>query len=86
MTHHVRDFIGKPWLTIDELEVGVTYFCKARNFRYGVWNGKAFDYMREKFGDTYPATENHWDTGAPHGTVKPFVKRLVKDLDSKAPS
>jgi hypothetical protein len=82
MTYHVRDFIGKPWLTIDELEVGSEYFCNARNFSYGVWNGKAFDYMREKFGATFPDTELHWDIGAPHGTVKPFVKMLDRQLPS----
>lgn len=80
MTHHVRDFIGKPWLTIAELEVGTTYFCKARNFQYGVWNGKRFDYMRQKFGDTFPATEQHYDEGAPYGTVKPFIKVLDCDV------
>lgn len=74
MSHHLRDFIGKPWLTVDELEVGHTYFCKARNFLYGTWNGEVFTYTRQKFGQAFPAKEFHWDEGAPFGTVKPFIK------------
>ncbi|RKZ47394.1 MAG: hypothetical protein DRQ58_06810 [Gammaproteobacteria bacterium] len=60
------------WIAKDDLIVGVTYFCKGRNFTEGVWNGERFEYMREKWGATYPAVEDHWDEGAPYGTVKPF--------------
>jgi len=66
------------YLTKDELIVGATYKCKARNFTEGVWNGTNFDYMRYKFGSTFPDTEDHWDEGAPHGTVKPL--ELIKEL------
>ena len=58
----------------DKLEVGVEYRCDARNFTIGTWNGEAFDYIRHKFGDTFPDTEFHWDDGPPHGTVKPIEK------------
>jgi hypothetical protein len=55
-----------------EMIVGRAYRCKARNFTVGIWNGESFDYMRTKFGATFPDVEYHWDDGAPHGTVKPL--------------
>lgn len=60
----------------EDLIIGQTYFCKARNFAFGTWNGENFDYMRTKFGSTFPDTEKHWDDGAPHGTVKPFAIQI----------
>lgn len=63
------------YLKINELEVGATYICKARNFTEGVWDGKAFNYMRTKWRDTFPDKEYHWDEGAPYGTVKPLYKK-----------
>jgi len=56
----------------DKLVVGQAYHCSARNFETGTWNGKSFDYMREKFGHTFPAQEYHWDDGPPFGTVRPM--------------
>lgn len=58
----------------DQLVVGAKYECLARNFTEGTWNGEAFDYMRYKWGDTFPDTEFHWDDGPPYGTVKPLTK------------
>lgn len=58
----------------DQLIIGTQYTCNARNFTVGTWNGEAFDYMRTKFGDTFPDTEYHWDDGPPYGTVKPLKK------------
>ncbi len=60
------------WIPREELVVGMTYLCKARNFYIGKWNGKGFDYMRRKFGSVFPDVEYHWDDGAPYGTVKPL--------------
>jgi len=57
-----------------DLVIGQKYSCEARNFRYGVWNGKSFDYMREKFGDTFQDQEFHYDDGPPFGTVKPICE------------
>lgn len=69
----LADFVPfDKWIPVDKLVIGVTYLCKARNFTYGTWNGEGFDYMRTKFGTTYPAVEFHWDTNGAYGTVKPF--------------
>ena len=62
-----EDYIKK-----EDLVVGQRYTCDARNFTVGTWNGVAFDYMRNKFNHWFPDTEDHWDDGPPHGTVKPF--------------
>lgn len=69
------------WIPKDELEVGVLYLCKARNFLYGRWNGEEFEYMRNKWGSTFPDTELHWDDGPPYGTVKPFKKVSDDEVD-----
>lgn len=70
----LEDYIPfDKWIAKEDMIVGKKYFCKARNFEIGTWNGEAFDYERTKFGFTFPDTEDHWDAGAPHGTVKPFA-------------
>ena len=56
----------------DELVFGETYYCEARNFQYGMWDGEKFVYHRTKFGSVFVDSEYHWDDGAPHGTVKPL--------------
>lgn len=66
-------FIDK-WIPKDQMEVGAEYECKARNFKVGKWDGRAFGYMRTKFGQTFPDIEYHWDDGPPYGTVKPLKK------------
>ena len=58
----------------DKLVEGARYRCDARNFEEGTWNGRTFDYMRTKFGQTFPDEELHWDDGPPYGTVKPLEK------------
>lgn len=55
------------------LVTGRRYYCLARNFEVGTWNGEAFEYMRTKFKDTYLDTELHWDDDEKHGTVKPLA-------------
>lgn len=61
----------KCWIPIEVMAVGY-YACSARNFTVGKWNGEAFEYIRTKFGKSFPDTEDHWDTGRPHGTVRPI--------------
>ena len=61
------------WIPVDKMEVG-WYLADGRNFSIGYWNGEEFEYTRHKWGMQYEATEYHWDTGAPHGTVKPIRK------------
>lgn len=71
--YNFKELNKEKWLKKEELTVGQKYICCARNFTIGTWNGTNFDYMRTKFGSTFPDTEDHWDDGAPFGTVKPFV-------------
>jgi broad specificity phosphatase PhoE len=59
------------WIPLEVMAIGY-YLCDARNFEVGYWNGKEFEYMRTKFGSTFPDTEEHWDRGSPHGTSKPI--------------
>ena len=69
----LKDYLPfDTWIAKKHLTVGSTYFCKARNFKYGVWNGESFNYMRTKCGSEFPDVEYHWDDGSPHGTVKPL--------------
>lgn len=61
----------QKWIPLEEMQIG-NYLCKARNFEVGHWNGKEFEYVRQKFSFTFPDTEEHWDRGAPYGTAKPI--------------
>ena len=58
---------------------GWLYEIKSRNLTLGVFrkDKKGFIGIREKFGHEYLFVEDHWDTGAPFGTVKP-QKRLER--------
>jgi hypothetical protein len=59
------------------------YRVNARNLAVGVFRAetRGFIGIREKFGEQYLFTEYHWDSGAPHGTVKPLEK--IGDVDSE---
>ena len=61
----------QSWIPLEFMAVGY-YVCSARNFAVGKWNGSTFEYIRTKFGSSFPDTEDHWDTGNPHGTVRPI--------------
>lgn len=67
-----ENYLTGKWIPKEELIDGQVYMCDARNFTLGVWNGDVFEYLRYKFGTTFPDTECHWDDGPPHGTVKPY--------------
>jgi hypothetical protein len=58
------------FIPLDQCEHGWLYYIKAR------FNGpkKEFIGIRTKFGSRYLFGEYHWDTGPPHGTVKPVAK------------
>ncbi len=64
------------YLKINELKDGWTYRIFARNAYIGIWQQeeKGFIISRFKFEHNYLFVEDHWDTGAPHGTVKPFFE------------
>lgn len=62
------------YLPIDQMKSGHLYRIGARNASYGIWveEEKGFIISRHKFTANYLFVEYHWDTGAPHGTVKPW--------------
>jgi len=63
------------YLKMVELREGGTYRIIARNADIGIWmlRIRGFLILRTKFSDTFLFVEYHWDTGEPHGTVKPLA-------------
>ena len=47
-------------IPLHNLEVGKTYIGECRNASEAVWQGDKFEYMRTKFGTTYPEKINHF--------------------------
>lgn len=78
----LKDFLPfDKWLKKEDLIINKIYFCRARNFKYGKWNGTTFDYTRNKWVLEFEDVEYHCDDGPPYGTVKPLKikgKELVK--------
>lgn len=72
----------KPYLKLEECVHGRIYRISSRNLKIGVYNEavRGFTGIRVKFGSRYLFTEYHWDTGSPHGTVKPLF-----ELDRESP-
>ncbi len=68
----------RSWIPLESMVVGY-YVCSARNFTVGKWNGKSFEYIRTKMSGSFLDTEEHWDTGTPHGTCRPI--RYLGDSD-----
>ncbi|AEJ94913.1 hypothetical protein SEA_TYKE_54 [Mycobacterium phage Tyke] len=64
----------------DDLVVGAVYELRSRNLVAGVWTGRGFIGIREKFGEEYLFTEYHYDDGPLFGTVRP-VADLNVSLD-----
>ncbi len=64
------------FIPVAECEHGYLYHVKARNFRLGIYNEDAREFIgiRTKFGNRYLFGEYHWDQGPPFGTVKPIAK------------
>ena len=55
---------------MDQCVKGRMYRIRGRNISIGVYDGEGhFIGIRQKFGSRYLDEEDHWDTGAPHGTV-----------------
>jgi len=75
------------WIAIDDCKDGGFYEIDARNFSYGVYSKKkqGFYGVRHKFNYVFLELEDHWDTGAPYGTVKPiaFIKDCPISLDKE---
>jgi len=64
----------KEYLPLSDCKDGWLYRIRSRNLIKGVFreDRKGFVGIREKFGRQYLFVEDHWDTGVPHGTVKPL--------------
>lgn len=65
-----------------ECKKGFLYKLHARNLDIGVFDGKGFIGIRQKFNDRFLFTEYHWDDGAPYGTAKPLqeLQEVSKDI------
>jgi len=61
----------QKWIPLEDMQVGY-YLADSRNFDIGYWNGKEFEYKRTKWNFVFDDTEEHYDRGAPYGTVRPI--------------
>lgn len=61
------------------------YIIYARNAHVGIYyeESRWFYIARYKFG-WFIDTENHWDTGEPHGTAKPLKDLGAAKIDYKS--
>ena len=67
------------FIPLEKCKHGTLYYVWARNFRLGIFDAptRGFIGIRLKFASRFLFEEDHWDVGAPFGTVKP-VKELEK--------
>ena len=73
------------FIPLDQCVKGHVYRMHSRNLDPGVFDGdRGFVGVREKFNSRYLFTEFHWDTGPPHGTVKPLedLGPLPEDMET----
>ena len=72
------------YIPVESCEDRRLYRIRSRNLIVGVYreDRKGFIGLRDKFGNVYPFTEYHYDTGAPYGTVKPQEELLELLPDS----
>ena len=54
---------------LEQLVVGLPYELKARNIRYGIWDGREFHGIRRKFGQEFMDSEIHYDLDDRYGTA-----------------
>ena len=75
--------LEKDMIPMTDCIPGEFYRVQARNFSYALcMEDKSFNGIRHKWGNTFIDTEFHWDTGAPHGTVKPLQRIELTALTS----
>jgi len=73
--YHVYSSGRRPFCIVPEdMQLGF-YECAGRNFHIGYWDGKEFQGLRTKFGNTFVTNEVHWDLHDRYGTVQPL--RLI---------
>lgn len=59
----------------DKLVVGKTYVGTCRNASEAVWLGNEFEYMRYKFGYTYPEKINHFQDDDGYDVFVPLKEK-----------
>lgn len=64
--------IDRSYIAMTNCVVGHLYRLRSRNLVIGVYDGRGFIGIREKFGHKFLFMEYHWDQGAPYGTVHPI--------------
>ena len=57
----IPNFIRCGAIPKDKLVKGKTYFGSCRNADTAVWLGDKFEYIRHKWGDSYPEKINHFE-------------------------
>jgi hypothetical protein len=80
---YMTDEARTDYIPLTECKIGYLYRIHSRNLELGVFDGAVgFIGIRTKFESRYLFTENHWDSGAPFGTVKPFeeICKLPDDI------
>lgn len=77
-THDQLNLLMNTVIKKENLEAGKFYFCDARNFSIGKWNGTAFEYKRLKFGDVFTDIEYYFEDEK--GTVYPLEEILEGEL------
>jgi hypothetical protein len=57
----IPNFIRCGAIPKDKLIKGKTYFGSCRNADKAIWLGDQFEYIRHKWGDSYPEKINHFE-------------------------
>lgn len=73
----IPNFVRCGALPKFKLKKGNTYFGNCRNADKAIWNGERFEYIRNKFGDTYLETIKHFADAT--GSEDVFVP--IKEVD-----
>lgn len=58
----------------ENLILGQKYLGICRNSDVAIWNGKRFEYKRNKFGSTFTEKINHFEDDNGYDVFVPFMK------------
>ena len=73
----IPNFIRCGAIPKDKLIKGKTYFGSCRNADKAIWLGDQFEYIRHKWGDSYPEKINHFEDDNGYDLFVPI--REIKD-------
>lgn len=77
--------MSNNYIPLLECKPRTIYRLNSRNLSFGVFTPENNEFIgiREKFGQEYLFAENHYDTGAPYGTVKPkeVIGEVPEDIE-----